>query len=116
MRNWVYILRGGRAWRLPGKTLRRYRRTFPLLDIDSELIKAQSWIADNKSRRKTENGMKRFLTNWLLKADRDRVRDSVSRGATDPKSLSRELDKVDMEAEKIKAISDGATLFDIGVE
>lgn len=47
----------------------RYLRTYPDLDIDAELSKAQAWLETvSPSRRKTAKGMPHFLTRWLNRA------------------------------------------------
>lgn len=45
-----------------------WQEDYPAVSVMSELHKARSWLDSNPSRRKTKQGMKRFLNNWLNKA------------------------------------------------
>lgn len=57
--------KGKKTWTLSHAKLREYIRAYPSLDVPAELTKARQWLRDNPTRRKTRNGMLRFLTNWL---------------------------------------------------
>ena len=41
---------------------------YPALDILSEIQRAKSWVDSNPSRKKTANGMPKFLNSWLGRA------------------------------------------------
>jgi hypothetical protein len=43
-----------------------WREMYPALDVESELKKASTWLDGNRRNRKTD--LKRFLVNWLNKA------------------------------------------------
>ena len=43
-----------------------WRKQFPLLNIEQELRNAESWLACNCGRRKTD--IRNFLTNWLIRS------------------------------------------------
>ena len=43
-----------------------WREMYPALDVESELKKASTWLDGNRKNRKTD--LKRFLVNWLNKA------------------------------------------------
>ena len=43
-----------------------WRKQFPLLNIEQELRNAESWLACNRGRRKTD--IRNFLTNWLIRS------------------------------------------------
>ena len=42
-----------------------YTTAYPLVDVKQEFKKAALWCESNPSKRKTLNGIKRFLTNWM---------------------------------------------------
>lgn len=44
-----------------------WRELYPVVDVLQELKKMQGWIESNPNKRKTKNGIKRFITNWLSK-------------------------------------------------
>lgn len=45
-----------------------YKKRFPAIDVEQEIRNAISWIEANPKNKKTLNGVKRFLTNWLIKS------------------------------------------------
>lgn len=65
--------REGGEWELRNGTLAELRSGYPRLDVVSELRKARVWLLSNPGKRKTPNGMPRFVASWLGRADRDRV-------------------------------------------
>lgn len=40
---------------------------YPAVDVGIELNKIQAWLHSNPAKRKTVNGCKRFINNWLAK-------------------------------------------------
>lgn len=40
---------------------------YPAVDVGMELNKIQAWLHSNPAKRKTVNGCKRFINNWLAK-------------------------------------------------
>ena len=54
-----------------------YRVTYPRLDIDDEFTRVAMWLLANPSKRKTANGMPRFLVAWLNRSLADRQRRPV---------------------------------------
>lgn len=45
-----------------------YKKRFPAVDVEQEIRNAISWVEANPKNKKTLSGAKRFLTNWLIKA------------------------------------------------
>lgn len=43
----------------------RYVKLYPAVDIDQEIRKMIGWLESNPQRRKTKNGVRRFITGWL---------------------------------------------------
>lgn len=62
---YTYTLRDNTLWKLPQEKIVEYERTFPNIDVHRELQKAAQWTIDNPRKRKTADGMFRFLSNWL---------------------------------------------------
>lgn len=60
--------KGSKTWTLPLSELEAYREAFPSLDVDAQMRAAVRWCETNVNRRKTANGMLRFLTSWLNRA------------------------------------------------
>lgn len=63
-----FIVCDGSEWFLSVRKYGEYRKSFPELNLDSELRKASQWTRDNAKKRKTANGMHAFLGRWLASA------------------------------------------------
>lgn len=70
---WFPVVGGGKGkkWGLVASALASYRSAFPHLDVEAEFRQAALWCEANAPRRKTADGMPRFLMNWLKKAQND---------------------------------------------
>ena len=56
-----------KAWVLPASKLAEYRQTFIGVNVEMEIRNALQWCRDNPRKRKTADGMTRFLFAWLKK-------------------------------------------------
>jgi len=56
------------TWGLTRQFLHTLQERYPNLDVLEECRKALAWTEANPQRRKTAQGMPRFLVNWLNKA------------------------------------------------
>lgn len=52
-------------WMLTEQKLGEWQRSYPHLDVRNQCQRAWQWLRDNPSKRKTANGMPRFLNGWL---------------------------------------------------
>jgi len=48
--------------------IEEWKETYPAVDVEQEVRLAWQWCMDNPQRRKTKNGVFRFLNNWLARA------------------------------------------------
>ncbi|WP_294625062.1 hypothetical protein [uncultured Bilophila sp.] len=55
---------------------REYRMAYPGVDVAGELGKARAWCLSNPRKRKTRNGIRRFLNGWMDKAQNNASRAS----------------------------------------
>lgn len=55
-------------WHLRRSLVNELATDFPGHDVLAIARAALAWVKANQSRRKTANGMQKFLTNWLLRA------------------------------------------------
>lgn len=62
----------GPVWGLSETLVAEWRALFPNVDVLAEARKALAWLRANEGRRKTANGMPRFLVRWLTRAVDDR--------------------------------------------
>ncbi len=56
------------TWHLTAEQVAEWSSLFPSLDVLAECRSALAWVSANPSRRKTANGMKRFLVGWFGRA------------------------------------------------
>lgn len=56
-----------KTWHLTNQQLDEWADLFPAVDVLAQCRNALAWIRANDTRRKTANGMKRFLVGWLTK-------------------------------------------------
>jgi DNA-binding transcriptional regulator YhcF (GntR family) len=63
--SFAFVLMSKCFWHLPQAKLDEYKKAYPGIDVENELRKAAQWLNDNPDRRKTANGMPRFLGGWL---------------------------------------------------
>lgn len=55
------------TWSLSESKVAEWRESYPGLDVMAELRKARQWLLDNPTKRKTKNGITRFLGSWLAR-------------------------------------------------
>ena len=48
--------------------LNSLRQLYPAIDVEQEFRKMYAWLDSNPKNRKTERGIKRFITGWLGRA------------------------------------------------
>ena len=62
------ILNTGEEWEADEADIIQWQRTYQAVDVHSELAKMESWLDANPTKRKTKNGIKRFINSWLSRA------------------------------------------------
>ena len=50
------------------KMILEWAELYQAVDIRQELRKMKGWLDSNPSKKKTKSGIKRFITNWLSRA------------------------------------------------
>lgn len=95
---WKFITEDGKHWTLEEKRYRDYVKTFSrTLDVDMQLKMAQTWLKNNKRKRKTPQGMPAFLTRWLNNATERlsgrAVAEQMERRRADPRGNAAALEK-----------------------
>ena len=70
----AFPTKSGEFWLLHESGFEELCEAFPYMTparLGDELRRAFAWVASNKSKRKTERGMMRFLVNWIARSRRD---------------------------------------------
>ncbi len=55
-------------WQPDDKDVIAWQRAFPAVNVHQELLAMESWCDANPTKRKTKQGIKRFINLWLTKA------------------------------------------------
>lgn len=55
-------------WQPQEKDVIAWQRAFPAVNVHQELLAMESWCDANPTKRKTKQGIKRFVNSWLTKA------------------------------------------------
>lgn len=70
---------------------------YPAVDVMAELRKMKGWLDSNPDRKKTKKGIRRFITNWLSRAQDRGGSPNLGRG-----SQPRGMDAVTAMAERLE--------------
>jgi hypothetical protein len=71
-----------KEWHLTEAKVQEWAEAYPGVDVQAECRKALQWCRDNPKRKKTADGMTRFLNTWLSKAQNQ----GAGVGRQDPKN------------------------------
>lgn len=72
------------TWSATRGVIRSLSEAFPSLDVEGECRKAKAWVEANPAKRKTASGMRRFLVNWLSRAQNSGRGTAQARGSPAP--------------------------------
>lgn len=85
--NYILPLRTG-YYSITQGDIEHYQGLFPFVDVEQEIRSMVGWCEANPKKRKTERGVNRFITNWLIKASQHPRKKSFLEAAME---LEREL-------------------------
>ena len=80
------LLNDGSLYGFTAKQVKEWEALYPGVDVRQALQNMQAWCKANPSRRKTKNGVMRFVTNWLASdqnSGRNRRAQSTAKVYTD---------------------------------
>lgn len=60
---------GSRQWGVTAEALAAFQTAFPHVDVRQQVEQMISWLRTNQARRKTPQGMPRFVNAWLARAE-----------------------------------------------
>ncbi len=61
-------LKDGSEHKISQKEFDEYVKLFPDVDVMAHIRNMRAWLLGNEARRKTKQGIKRFISGWLIKA------------------------------------------------
>lgn len=87
------LLNDGSEYGVTQKDIDEWQDTFPNVDVLQQLKAMKLWLKDSPKKRKTRNGIRRFVTNWLDREQnrggtRQTVAQQPTRVATRPPDAS----------------------------
>lgn len=82
-------LNDGTFYNVPKENIEVYKRLYPAVDVEQALRNMIGWCMGNPTRRKTQRGVKRFITGWLA-GDQDKGK--TRRPSNQPKQYADEDD------------------------
>lgn len=77
-------LNDGSEYYLPREKYEQYKRCFPGIDLDAELLKCIAWSISNPRNRKTKSGILKHIGNWLSNAQNSARPARVNQNAKSP--------------------------------
>lgn len=80
----------GETFAVTDAMIAQWKETFPGVDVMAEVLVAKTWCMDNPEKRKTTGGMRRFLGNWLKRAQ-DKGGSRAGVASTRGRGLSEDL-------------------------
>lgn len=86
-------------YEIPLEKLNFWKESYPAVDVEQEIRKMEAWADANPIKRKTRNGVVRFITNWL-KREQDK-------GGSYQRGNSRQKASYDLESYLQQRINGG---------
>lgn len=86
-------------YEIPLEKLNFWKESYPAVDVEQEIRNMEVWADANPTRRKTRNGVVRFITNWL-KREQDK-------GGSYQRGNSRQKASYDLESYLQQRINGG---------
>lgn len=93
------ILRDGDLYEVSEKDVEMYQTLYPAIDVKQKLRDMSGWCMANKPNRKSRQGIKRFIDNWLRK-DNDRAVPRQTGGYLKKDVVGASMRSEDIHAEK----------------
>lgn len=78
--DFIIHLKGDAVYNVPAEDVEEYRRLYPGVDVEQQLRNMEGWSIDAGPNRKTEQGVKRFITRWLIREQNTASKASVKGG------------------------------------
>ena len=86
------LLNDGSTYNVPLDDVALYKKLYQAVDVEAELRAMIGWCFSNPKRRKTNTGIKGFITRWLKKTQDEGGTHRQIRNSEQPKSYADEDD------------------------
>ena len=64
------ILKDGSRFHISKTHLKEFVDAYPDVDVRDQILKMSQWLKTNPAKRKTKNGIMRFINSWIAHAER----------------------------------------------
>lgn len=65
------ILKDGSRFHISQNHLNEFVDAYPSVDVREQILKMSQWLKSNPTKRKTRNGIMRFVNAWLSRSERE---------------------------------------------
>lgn len=72
------ILKDGSRFHISHNHFNEFVNAYPGVDVRDQILKMSQWLKTNPTKRKTKNGIMRFINSWIARAEREDTRQSQS--------------------------------------
>ena len=72
------ILKDGSRFHISENHLNEFMDAYPGVDVRDQIMKMSQWLKTNPTKRKTKNGIMRFINSWIARSEREVVNGSQS--------------------------------------
>ena len=72
------ILKDGSRFHISENHLNEFMDAYPGVDVRDQIMKMSQWLKTNPTKRKTKNGIMRFINSWIARSERETINASQS--------------------------------------
>lgn len=72
------ILKDGSRFHISENHLNEFVDAYPGVDVREQIMKMSQWLKVNPTKRKTKNGIMRFINSWIARSERETINASQS--------------------------------------
>lgn len=67
------ILKDGSRFHISENHLNEFVDAYPGVDVRDQIMKMSQWLKVNPTKRKTKNGIMRFINSWIARSERETI-------------------------------------------
>ena len=67
------ILKDGSRFHISENHLNEFVDAYPGVDVRDQILKMSQWLKTNPTKRKTKNGIMRFINSWIARSEREAI-------------------------------------------
>lgn len=65
------ILKDGSRFHISENHFKEFSDAYPNVDVKDQIFKMSQWLKTNPTKRKTKNGIMRFINSWIARSERE---------------------------------------------